>query len=73
LVGRLGSELEDAMFKAQIVFVLGNASNGMMSNSPMNMGGGNSGGQGPMLGGGKGSTQVTIPKDVCILNLYQFC
>lgn len=32
------------------------------------MGGGSSGGQGPMLGGGKGSTQVTIPKDVSIYN-----
>lgn len=57
------------IFEAQIIFVLGNASNGMMSNSPMNMGGGNSGGQGPMLGGGKGSTQVTIPKDVGIHDL----
>lgn len=41
----------------------GNASNGMMGGSPMNMGGGG-GGQGPMLGGAKGSTQVTIPKDL---------
>jgi hypothetical protein len=52
------------MFKASVIFVSGNASNGIINNSPMNMGGG--GGQGPMLGGGKGSTQVTIPKDVCI-------
>lgn len=43
----------------------GNASNGMMGGSPMNMGGGGGGGgQGPMLGGAKGSTQVTIPKDL---------
>jgi len=43
----------------------------MMGGSPMNMGGGG-GGQGPMLGGSKGSTQVTIPKDVCIHNLLKF-
>jgi hypothetical protein len=44
----------------------------MMGGSPMNMGGGGGGGggQGPMLGGAKGSTQVTIPKDVCIHHLF---
>jgi hypothetical protein len=60
------------IIKGQIVFISGNASNGMMNNSPMNMGGGSSG-QGPMLGGAKGSTQVTIPKDVCFHILFCIC
>lgn len=55
------------------MIVSGNSSNGIINNSPMSMGGGSSGGQGPMLGGGKGSTQVTIPKDVRIHNSVVGC